>query len=157
MNDLLIFPELSQKVLSHPPNLAKSLTLQIRKSMNKNKMRLKNGSHSGLALYFLASNVIRVVMQYYATGWGGLVPARTPGQVIRDRKYRGRIAQAEQAPSEGAAISADIVETDSTQEEGLGNGGAGDKRQDRGTGYPTSIRQVGRQPRPSRRRHHKRR
>jgi YidC/Oxa1 family membrane protein insertase len=43
---------------------------------------------SGLALYWVASNIIGIVMQYYITGWGGLdtlwfnkkKPTVTPGK-----------------------------------------------------------------------------
>ena len=112
---------------------------------------------SGLALYWAASTVIGIVMQYFVSGWGALIPARATKQVTRDNKYKRRITEVEQAPSEGAAIGADIVEPESTQEEGQVYGGAGDKQQDRRAGYPKSIRQVRRQPRASRRRHPKRR
>jgi len=112
---------------------------------------------SGLALYWVVSNIISIVMQYFTTGWGALRPAAATRQVARDKKYKARITQIEQAPSEGAAISADIVEPESTQEEGLGYGRTGDKRQDRGAGYPKSIKQTRHNPRGSRRRYPKRR
>ena len=111
---------------------------------------------SGLALYWVASNVISIAMQYFVTGWGSLAPATAQKPVSRDKKYMKRITQAEQAPSE-AALEADIVIPSSTQEEGLDYARSGDKRQDRGAGYPRSPRQVRRQPRPGRRHHPKRR
>ncbi|HEY79082.1 MAG TPA: YidC/Oxa1 family membrane protein insertase [Dehalococcoidia bacterium] len=114
--------------------------------------------YNGLALYWLASTVIGIAMQYFITGWGSLLPGREAGQATRDKKYRSRIARVEQAPvAETEAIEADIVEPSTAQEGGKESAGAGDKRQDRGAGYPKSIRQIRRQPRSSRRRYPKRR
>jgi len=112
---------------------------------------------SGLSLYWLASNVITIVMQYFVTGWGGLVklgPKRAAG---RDKKYRKRITQVEQESSPYDDIGADIVEPSSTPEEGLGYGKFGDKRQDRGGGYPTRLREIRRSTRKSKSHRPKRR
>ena len=111
---------------------------------------------SGLALYWVASTVIGIVMQYFVSGWGALLPARATMVTVRDKKYRGRIAQVEQATTV-EAIGADIVEPTSPQEGGKDSAGAGDKRQDRRAGYPKSIRQTRRQPGTGRRRYPKRR
>ena len=99
---------------------------------------------SGLALFWVTSSVIRIAIQYFASGWGGLVPSTAGKQVIRDRRYKRRIALLE-APLQEADIGADIAEPSSTQEEGLGYGESGDKRQDRGGGYPTRLRAIRRQ------------
>ena len=98
---------------------------------------------SGLALFWVTSNVIRIGIQYFVTGWGGLVKSAPKKQVSRDKKYKERIAEVEEAPSGGA----DIVVPSSTQEEGLSYEESGSKRQDRGGGYPKSLRAVRRQPR----------
>jgi YidC/Oxa1 family membrane protein insertase len=111
---------------------------------------------SGLALYWVVSNVISIVMQYFATGWGALAPALATKQVTRDKKYKKRIAEVEQAPSAGTAVSADIVEPSTTQEEGTTYGESGDKRKDSRGGYPTSLRAIRRQPRRGRGHHPKR-
>jgi len=113
---------------------------------------------SGLALFWVTSNAIRVAIQYLATGWGGLVPSTAGKQalLIRDRKYKRRIALQE-APLKDADIGADIVEPSSTQEEELGYGKSGDERQDRGRGYPASLRAIRRQPGRSGGHRHKRR
>ncbi len=105
---------------------------------------------SGLALFWATSSVIRIVLQHYVSGWGGLVSstARKQALFIRDRKYKSRIALQE-APLKEADIGADIVEPASTEEEGLGYGESGDKRQDRGGGYPERLRAVRRQPKRS--------
>ena len=112
---------------------------------------------SGLALFWLTSTVIRVVMQYFVTGWGGLVKVAAPKQAGRDKKYKKRIAQVEEIPSEYADTGADIVEPSSGQEEGLGYGKSGDKRQDSGRGDSERLKRIRRQPGRSRSHRPKRR
>ena len=96
---------------------------------------------SGLALYWVTSNIIRIVIQYSVTGWGGLVKSTPKKEIARDKKYKQRIAEVEEVPS------GDIGAPGSAQEEGLGYGESGSKRQDRGGGYPKSLRATRRQPR----------
>jgi len=103
---------------------------------------------SGLALYWVTSNVISIVIQYFVTGWGGLVKSTAGEPGGRDKAYKKRIAQVEVGPSEDADVGADIVEPSSTQG-GLGYEKSGDKRQDRGGGYPASLRRIRRQSRRS--------
>lgn len=112
---------------------------------------------SGLALYWVSSNVITVAIQYFVTGWGGLLPAKAGKPNGRDNKYKKRIAQVEQASSATAALEADIVVTSSAQEEGVEYERTGDKRQDSGGGYQDSPRKVKHKPRGSRSRRPKRR
>ncbi|MFC2052178.1 YidC/Oxa1 family membrane protein insertase [Chloroflexota bacterium] len=101
---------------------------------------------SGLALYWVTSNVISIVMQYFVTGWGSLAPSADGKRVVNDKKSIGRTAR-QKAPLGEADISADIVvEPGIAQEEELGYGKSGDKRQDRGGGYPTSLRAIRRKP-----------
>ena len=100
---------------------------------------------NGLALYWVTSNVISIVMQYFVTGWGGLVPATAGKEVTRDKKIKERTAR-QKAPLSEADISADIVVPSSAQEEGVDYGKSGDKRQDRGGGYPTRLRAIRRKP-----------
>ena len=100
---------------------------------------------SGLALYWVISNVIQIVMQYFVTGWGGLAPATAGKRVISDKKIKGLVTRQE-APLEPADLGADIVVPRSDQEEGLGYGKSGDKRQDRGGGYPARLRATRRKP-----------
>ncbi len=112
---------------------------------------------SGLALFWVTSNAIRIALQYSATGWGGLVPSAARKQVTRDRRYQRRIAL-EEAPLKEADIGADIVvEPSSTQEEELGDGKSGDKRQDSRGGYTTSLKAIRRRSGGSRGHRHKRR
>lgn len=57
---------------------------------------------SGLALYWVISNVITIGIQYYITGgWGGLAPA-SGKKPARDKKYTRRITSAEEKPAETA-------------------------------------------------------
>jgi len=112
---------------------------------------------SGLALYWATSNIISIGIQYFVTGWGGLVKPVAGRQAIRDKRYKRRIAQVEKASSGEADTDADIVIADSAEEEGLDYEKLGDKRQDRGGGYPASLRAIRRQPRRGKRHHPKRR
>ncbi len=105
---------------------------------------------SGLALYWLTSTVIRVVMQYYASGWGALAPSTARRRPVgKDKNYMKRITQVEQAPTE-EPVEADIVIPSSTEEAGVDYEGSGDKRQERRGGYPPSLRTIRHQPRRGR-------
>ncbi len=107
---------------------------------------------SGLALFWVTSSVVRIVMQYFVTGWGGLVSSRVRKPVDRDKKYKKRIALQE-APlrdaNVGADIGADIAEPSSVQEEGLGYEKSGGEWQDRGGGSTERPKTTGRQSRRS--------
>jgi len=107
---------------------------------------------SGLALYWLASNVISIVIQYFVIGgWGGLARSTAGKYVVPSSKdIKVRVAEAETATSI-SAMEADIVDTGSTEEEESGYGGAGDKRQ------LDSLRAIRRQSRRSKGRRPKRR
>ena len=107
---------------------------------------------SGLALFWVTSNIIRIGIQYFVTGWGGLVKAAPKKAKVRDKKYKERIAKEEEFPKleEFPEGDADIVAPSLTQEEGLSYEESGGKRQDRGGGYPKSLRATRRQPRRGR-------
>ncbi len=100
---------------------------------------------SGLGLYWVTSNIISIVMQYFVTGWGGLVPASAGKKAAGDKKIQGRAAR-QKAPLSEADISADITVPSTAQEEELGYGKSGDKRQDHGGGYTTRLRATRRKP-----------
>ena len=112
---------------------------------------------SGLALFWVASGVIRIVVQYYISGWGGLAKVATPRITGRDKGYRKRITAVEEASSGQDDIGADIIETGPELEEGLDYGESGGKRQDRGGGYPARPRAVRRHPGRGKSHHHRRR
>jgi YidC/Oxa1 family membrane protein insertase len=107
---------------------------------------------SGLALFWVTSNIFRIGVQYFVSGWGGLVKTAPKKQVGRDKKYKERIAKVEEFPKleEFPEGGADIVVPSSTQEEGLSYEESGGKRPDRGGGYPKSLRATKRQPRRGR-------
>ena len=104
---------------------------------------------SGLALFWVTSSVIRIGIQYFVTGWGGLISTTAKKRVTRDGKYKKRIAQVEEAPLDDAEV---------TEEEGaLDYGKPGDKRQDRRGGDSTRSGATGSQPRRGRGQRPKRR
>ena len=111
---------------------------------------------SGLALFWVTSSAIRIVIQYFVTGWGGLVKVSTTKQDGKDQKYKKRIAQVEERTSEHDDTGADIV-APTSGEEGLDDGKSGDKRQDRGRGYSERLKEIRRQPGRSRSNRPKRR
>ncbi|MFC1915566.1 YidC/Oxa1 family membrane protein insertase [Chloroflexota bacterium] len=106
---------------------------------------------SGLSLYWLVSNIISIVVQYYITGWGGLVTAEAGKPAGRDKKYLKLITQVEEKPAEyddvgadiGADVGADVERTDLAGKEGVAR-----------ARYPESFRTVKRHPK--RGKHHKR-
>ncbi|MBI2328096.1 MAG: membrane protein insertase YidC [Chloroflexi bacterium] len=100
---------------------------------------------SGLALYWVTSTGIRIAMQYFATGWGGLTLSATGRKVTQEKKIKGPTAR-QKAPLAEADISADIVVPSSAEEEGLNYGKSGDKRQDRGGSDSTRRRTTRRKP-----------
>jgi YidC/Oxa1 family membrane protein insertase len=113
---------------------------------------------SGLALFWVTSNIFRIGVQYFISGWGGLVKSEPKKPTGRDQKYKERIAREEESPKidefpkleESPESGADIVVPSSTQEEGSSHEESGGKRPDRGGGYPKSIRATKRQPKRGR-------
>ena len=99
---------------------------------------------SGLALYWVTSNVISIVMQYFVTGWGGLTEIVDKVWGIREKRFRKPVV-VEEAP----LPEAEFVESSSESEEGLGYEELGSKRQDRGRSYPTRPRAAKHRPRRS--------
>jgi YidC/Oxa1 family membrane protein insertase len=87
---------------------------------------------SGLALYWVISNLFSIVVQYYVTGWGGLnlnFFSRTPsggGSSSSNKKLQKRLSL------EGSYKRDDSTGTDkeTIQKEGLNDGKSEDKRQD---------------------------
>jgi YidC/Oxa1 family membrane protein insertase len=100
---------------------------------------------SGLALFWVTSNIFRIGLQYWIGGWGGLVKSAPKKESGRDKKYKKRITEVEKATEGGA----DIVPS-SAQEEVSSYEESGGKRSDRGGGYPKSIRDTKPKSRKSR-------
>ncbi|MFC1929346.1 YidC/Oxa1 family membrane protein insertase [Chloroflexota bacterium] len=99
---------------------------------------------SGLALFWVTSSTVRIVMQYRVSGWGGLVPSAVSHPAgDRDKKYVKFAARSEEE-SVAADVEADIMVTDDEQ---AGKG--------RGLSYPASPEKTRFQPGKERRRHHK--
>jgi len=105
---------------------------------------------SGLSLYWVTSNIIRIIMQYFVTGWGSLIPGKATQKADRDKKYKKRIAQVEQAPTEKAAVSTEVVTSASAEGEALSAEESEDKRPERRVTYPASLRATKRHPRRGR-------
>ena len=85
---------------------------------------------SGLALYWAASNIIGIVMQYFVTGWGGLViPGITTRKTTSDKKIKGQTARKEVVPIESTKAAGSV-----SPPEGVGDGRV--QRQDGGGSYP---------------------
>jgi YidC/Oxa1 family membrane protein insertase len=112
---------------------------------------------SGLALYWVASNIITIVMQYYIGGWGGLATLFKPGPRETDQKAQKRPPPTEKKKETTKAVDADIVIPRESTEEGTDDGTSGDKREDGGRSYPDSIDAIKRQSRRSKSKRRKRR
>lgn len=60
---------------------------------------------SGLALYWVVSNVISIVIQYKVTGWGGVIPATGGKPVSGDKKYVKHIARVEEKSTADISVA----------------------------------------------------
>lgn len=79
---------------------------------------------SGLALYWMVTNLITIIMQYFTLGgWGGLFTAKTKKKEGRDKKLKKRIIEAEEVTTEKAALEADITSEKLEEGKGIGQGG----------------------------------
>jgi YidC/Oxa1 family membrane protein insertase len=96
---------------------------------------------SGLALYWVASNVIGIVMQYFVTGWGGLYTPKGQKKVTVEKKTSG--------PAARATLPSPIIEAQSRPaSKEVKHGDSGDASQDRGGGHSAGTGTIG--PRPGR-------
>ena len=124
---------------------------------------------SGLAMYWIISNIITIVIQYMITkSWGsldvpkyvgivkGLLPAKKTDK--KDKKLKERIVSVENGgKKEVKALKADISSDETgVAEEGTDAGG-GEERKDGGGGYKTSFDRAKQKPRGGRNRRSKRR
>jgi len=90
---------------------------------------------SGLALFWVVSNIIGIVMQYYITGWGALEETV--------QRWRGKVAPVP-ATTQPVPAATEVVEPgreleteEVIQEERVDRGKPGDKRKDRRRGRRT--------------------
>jgi YidC/Oxa1 family membrane protein insertase len=98
---------------------------------------------SGLSLFWAASSIVRIIMQYRVTGWGGLI--REGGREVgRDKKYVNFLAQSERKSTDEAG--ADIDMTGGEQQGG-----------DQGLSYPSKPSKMRYQPGKDRTRHQRKR
>jgi YidC/Oxa1 family membrane protein insertase len=105
---------------------------------------------SGLALYWVTSNIISIVMQYFVTGWGGLTLPWVGKKVTSEKKIKEPVAQLQAPPTVTEPKPA-------KKEEGLEHGKSGDAREDRGGGRPTGPPPIRRKSGRGRSQRHKRR
>ncbi|MFH1141522.1 MAG: YidC/Oxa1 family membrane protein insertase [Chloroflexota bacterium] len=91
---------------------------------------------SGLPLYWFVSNLIGIVIQYFVTGWAGLIPSRTPHPVP---------AAAGEGVAQGNPDSSQDKETES-------DGQSGNERQERRGSHRARPKGARRRTRGSRRR-----
>ncbi|MDO8490817.1 MAG: YidC/Oxa1 family membrane protein insertase [Dehalococcoidia bacterium] len=101
---------------------------------------------SGLAIYWVASNIIGIVIQYFVTGWGTLkIPTKIPTPWVRT-------PQPAKAPAAATPTSTPAVVEKREQD-----GTTGDKRQDGRRSNRTRPTTTRGQPRPDRNRSRKQR
>jgi YidC/Oxa1 family membrane protein insertase len=123
---------------------------------------------SGLALYWVVSNIITIVIQYIITkSWGSLNfdsfikifknGKATPKNNKKDKKLKERIAIAEKDNKDVKALQADITITDTASVEEVEDASGREERQNSGGGYKTSFNRAAQKPRGGRNRHNKRR
>ena len=112
---------------------------------------------SGLALYWLMTNIVTIIMQYFTLGgWGSLFPGRErKKEDKRDKKLKNRISEVEKVASGTSAAEADI--TSEQLEEPKGIKPVGEVQQDTRKDYTISSRRTIRRPKRGRSRRSKRR
>ena len=97
---------------------------------------------SGLALYWVTSTGIRIVMQYFATGWGGLV---SPATGKKDKEIKGRVARQKKTLTAADTTADIVIEPSPAKGEGAEDGKSGNERQDGRGSYPKGLRSIRRQ------------
>jgi len=94
---------------------------------------------SGLALFWVFSNIVGIVTQYFITGWGSLF-VRAPAPAPQVAKERGV-----ETP-EGALLEEKLATERVGQQEGVVNGKSRDKRKDRRRSRRAGARKTRRKP-----------
>jgi hypothetical protein len=69
---------------------------------------------SGLSLYWVVNSIVRVILQYRVTGWGGLIRRRAPEAAGESEKKFVKFDASEEKKSVDD-VGADIVISDSDQ------------------------------------------
>ncbi|MFC1952526.1 YidC/Oxa1 family membrane protein insertase [Chloroflexota bacterium] len=101
---------------------------------------------SGLALYWVTSTSMRIVLQYYSTGWGGLTFIGGGSKVNRPKETKGRIVKPKRALTADDTRADIVLEPSVAQEEESDYGNVGNERQDSGGSNSTSLRATRRKP-----------
>jgi YidC/Oxa1 family membrane protein insertase len=86
---------------------------------------------TGLALYWVVSNIFSIIIQYFVTGWGGLAFKRSPAASRvsdRDKKLKQRLAQESSTQSDKPVVKSG----EETESEGSNDGKSRDIREDSG-------------------------
>ena len=94
---------------------------------------------SGLALFWVVSNIVGIVTQYFITGWGSLfvrAPARAP-QVAKEQRME---------TPEGALLEDQLATERVEQQERVAHGKSRDKRKDRRRSRRAGARKTRRKP-----------
>ena len=100
---------------------------------------------SGLGLFWVISNIIGIVMQYFVTGWGGLT-FRRPATAPAAAPAAATAAKQQETPV-GAEQEAKLATGTMKEEKGLEYGQPGDKRKDRRRSRRDRPRKARRYPR----------
>ncbi len=105
---------------------------------------------SGLALYWVISNIISIVMQYFMSGWGGLATLFQKKQLALPRPIKPASTPRTGIETKESAVTAppEAASTTAAAEEGLSDEQSGDKRKDSRRGSPKSP--AAPRPRPRR-------
>jgi len=82
-----------QQKMSTPPSTdpqAASMTQSMQITMPLMFGLITMSLASGLAVYFVVSNLIGIVIQYFLTGWGGLLPQKPEKDTKKGRGKKGQ-------------------------------------------------------------------
>ena len=107
---------------------------------------------SGLALYWVASNIISIVMQYFVTGWGGLKKPKTVAVARHEEVSAGQVAVAKSRAAADDWIPGGAARRDNaitTQGENASDEKSRSQGPERGRGDATRLDSTRRQPRRS--------
>jgi len=114
---------------------------------------------SGLGVYWLTSTVIRIILQYFTTGWGGLSNFSLRGIIGGS----GTRKQEPKAPRQKKQLTAEdtgadiVIDPEPAREESIDDGQSGSESKDSGGGYSGSYQSSRRQSGRSKSRRSKRR
>jgi YidC/Oxa1 family membrane protein insertase len=73
---------------------------------------------AGLSLYWVASSIVRIFMQYRVTGWGGLT-RRESQEVDKDKKYVKFVTESEQKSIDDVGADIDMRSDEQRRDQGL--------------------------------------